>query len=78
MSDNLRHRLVVDTMGQENVSGLILTDEHEIAEALELELRLHRETGWDTTQYGATLRFQKGDKIRWVWVRSRTPEEDTT
>ena len=73
----LRNRIVVDTMGEQHVSSLLLAAE-DIPEALELERRLHEQTGWHVSDYGQSIRFQKGDLIRWVWVRSRTPLEDET
>ncbi len=72
----LRNRLVVDTMGQENVSGLLLAEE-DIPEALEYQRHIHEATGWAVSSYGQSLRFEKDGLIRWVWVRSRPPLEDT-
>jgi hypothetical protein len=73
----LRNRLVVDTMGEQHVSSLLLAVE-DIPEALDIERRLHEATGWTVSDYGQSIRFEKGDLIRWVWVRSRPPLEDQT
>ena len=72
----LRNRLVTEQDGRQHVSGLLLTD-WEIPQAIDLEIQLHKASGWDVHRFGATVRFQKDDTIRWVWVRSRTPLEDT-
>jgi hypothetical protein len=72
----LRNRLVIDTMGEQNVSSLLLTDD-EIQDALDVEIQLHKASGWSVSDYGQSIRFEKDGLIRWVWVRSRTPHDDT-
>lgn len=72
----LRNRLVTEQAGHETVSSKILALD-EVGPELELEIQLHEQTGWQVRRYGTTVRFQKGDVIRWIWVRSRQPLEDT-
>jgi hypothetical protein len=72
----LRHRLVTEQDGTENVGGLVLAQD-EIGEAIEIEVRMHQLSGWTVRRYGHTVRLQKGDTVRWIWVRSREPMEDT-
>lgn len=72
----LRNRLVTEQDGRTHVSGTLIPHD-EIAETLDLETDLHRLGGWDVREYGQMRRFQKGTTIRWVWVRSRPPMEDT-
>lgn len=72
----LRNRLVTEQNGRQHVSGTLLADT-EILEALDLETDIHRLGGWDVRQYGAMRRFHKNGTVRWVWVRSRPPLEDT-
>ena len=71
----LRNRLVIDQDGQRTVSGALLAAD-EIWPTLDVEETLHRATGWHVTRYGACLRMQRGDTVRWVWVRSKPPLED--
>lgn len=72
----IRNRLVTEQDGNVSVSGMLLADS-EIPEALEWEEQLHAAGGWDCKRYGAMRRFQKGNIVRWVWVRSCPPMEDT-
>ncbi len=72
----LRNRLVVEQDGHQTVSTMLLATE-EIPEMLNLEARMHTATGWHVERHGSMLRFTKGDAIRWVWVRSKPPLEDT-
>lgn len=72
----LRNRLVTEQDGQQHVSGLVLAD-WEIPEALEWETQLHNAGGWTVERYGTMLRFTKNGAIRWLWVRSKPPMEDT-
>ena len=72
----LRNRLVVEQDGQTTVSGTILRDD-EIDGMLNIETALHTAVGWTVSRYGVCLRMQKGEQLRWVWVRSRPPLEDT-
>ena len=72
----LRNRLVTEQDGTQHVSGLVLTSD-EIPEALDWEAQLHQATGWTVERYGVMLRCSKGDIVRWVWVRSKPPLEDT-
>ena len=76
MADQLRHRLVTDQDGQQHVSSVMFTLD-EAADMLNLEENMHRETGWDVTRYGPTMRCKKGAVVRWIWVRSKPPLEDT-
>ena len=73
---SLRNRLVTETDGEEHVGARILTLD-EIPEQIDMEIMLHMARGWQVRRYGTTVRFQKGDTIRWIWVRSREPLEDT-
>jgi len=72
----LRNRIVTDQDGQQHVSSVLLTLE-EAADMLDLETRMHEATGWTVTRYGTTMRCQKGQTVRWVWIRSKPPLEDT-
>jgi hypothetical protein len=72
----LRNRLVTEQDGRQHVGGLVLTTD-EIGQALDMEIMLHRARGWDVRRYGATLRLEKDGCVRWIWVRSREPMEDT-
>ncbi len=72
----LRNRLVTDQDGTQHVSSVLLTAD-EIPRMLEAEIQMHRATGWHVTRYGGCLRMQRGDTVRWVWVRSKPPLEDT-
>lgn len=74
--NQLRHRMVTDQDGKQYVSSVLLTLE-EAADMLDLEVRMLEATGWNVVRYGPTLRCQKGDVVRWVWVRSKPPLEDT-
>jgi hypothetical protein len=71
-----RLRLVKEQDGTQHVSGLVLAND-EVPEALQWETDLHMAGGWTVERYGAMIRFTKGDAVRWVWVRSRPPLEDT-
>lgn len=71
-----RYRLVTEQDGHTHVSGTVLAAS-EIHEMLDWESQLHRAAGWTVQNYGAMLRLSKDDTIRWVWVRSRPPLEDT-
>jgi hypothetical protein len=72
----LRNRLVTEQDGIETVSGTLLSDS-EILPMINIEQALHVAGGWTVSRYGHTLRMQKGDTVRWTWVRSRPPLEDT-
>lgn len=72
----LRNRLVTEQDGRTHVGGMILTT-WEIPQALDMEVMLHEARGWDVRRYGATLRLEKDGCVRWIWVRSRPPLEDT-
>jgi hypothetical protein len=76
MTVELRNRLVTEQDGQTHVSSLLIAAE-DIPEALDWEAQLHEATGWNVTRYGACLRARKGETVRWVWVRSKPPLEDT-
>ena len=72
----LRNRLVIHQGDEPDfVSGTLLKPS-EIVPMIDAEELLHRAAGWRVTRYGHTLRCQRGPVIRWVWVRSRTPQED--
>lgn len=72
----LRNRLVVEQDGSQHVGSYLLATD-EIPARLTLEAQIHAATGWHVERYGAMLRFTKGDAVRWVWVRSKPPLEDT-
>ncbi len=76
LADQLRHRIVTDQDGQQIVHSVVLSLD-EAASMLDLDERMHRETGWDVTRYGACIRCRKGHTVRWVWIRSKDPMEDT-
>jgi hypothetical protein len=72
----LRNRLVTEQDGREHVSSVLLAPD-EIPYMLETEEHMHTITGWNVTRHGAMLRCQRGPTIRWIWVRSRKPQDDT-
>ena len=72
----LRNRVVTEQDGEQHVSNLLLTTD-EIPAQLALEETLHRAGGWEVQRFGAMLRCEKQTAVRWVWVRSRPPMEDT-
>lgn len=72
----LRNRLVTEQNGRQHVSSILITTE-EIPSMLACEIIMHEANGWTTRRYGQMIRFEKGNTVRWVWVRSRTREEDT-
>lgn len=72
----LRNRLVTEQNGRQHVSTVLITAD-EIPHMLQAETLMHQATGWHVDDYGAMLRFTKGETVRWVWVRSRPPLEDT-
>lgn len=72
----LRNRMVTEQDGRQHVSPSLLTLD-EAADMLDLETQLHKATGWTVSRYGPCLRCEKGPVIRWVWVRSKPPLEDT-
>jgi len=72
----LRNRMVTEQDGQQHVSHRLLADD-EIMDALNVEVGLHMFAGWHVDRFGGMVRFTKGDAIRWVWIRSKPPLEDT-
>lgn len=85
---NDRYRLVRETLrGDEryvNVSGTILAPD-EIWETLEWEAELHSLTGWEVSRDGGgkivwpggLVRAEKPGCVRWLYVRTCNPMEDT-
>jgi hypothetical protein len=69
--------MVTEQDGVQTVSGVLLTED-EIDGMLNIEERLHEATGWDVVRYGTMMRMSRGTAVRWVWVRSREPLDDTT
>jgi hypothetical protein len=73
----LRNRLVVtEQAGEHHVSSVLLAED-EILPTLEWEEEAHRAGGWRVDNFGGMLRCEKGATVRWVWVRSKTPQDDT-
>jgi len=70
-----RYRLATEQDGNVHVSGTVLAAD-EIWDMLDWEAQLHAAAGWTVQKYGACLRLQKDDVIRWVWVRVREPLDD--
>lgn len=72
----LRNRLVTEQNGRQHVSSVLIADE-EIMDMLDWECRVHEATGWDVQRYGQMIRARRGSIVRWIWVRTRLPLEDT-
>jgi hypothetical protein len=71
----MRNHLVIETT-ERHVSSVLLADE-EIADAIGVEEWGHTAAGWDVQRFGDTIRAEKGNVTRWVWVRSKQREDDT-
>lgn len=72
----LRNRLVTEQDGAQHVSSVVLSLD-EAAEFLDAEADMHKAAGWQVDHYGGMIRCSRGTLVRWLWIRSRSPLEDT-
>ena len=72
----LRNRLVIHQVGADEHVSSVLLKPSEVVPMIDTEEAMHKAAGWRVTRYGHVLRCQHNATVRWVWVRSRTPQED--
>lgn len=71
-----RHRLVTETNGRQHVSSVVLAPD-ELEDTLDSEMFMHAAAGWQVTRYKDMVQCRRGEATRWIWIRTRQPEDDT-